>query len=522
MTPPTHLIRVLLLMAGVGGLLGWTAGNTAILFADGLRYIDQAKKLDAGRAVDGLFRSIDHPAYPLAIAGAHRIVGGEGPLAWQDAAQYASIAAAVLLVVPLYLVALEMFGASTAWLAVVLSFLVPLSGHVMADALSEGLFLLFFSWGVWTSLRFLRDGKFPWLLPSVGFAALAYWVRPEGLLLPAAMVATLGTIPLLRSTRLHWPRWWAAVALLVIGPAALMAPIVASKGGLSTKPAVGRVLGTAPKSASDAVERQRPLDPDQSTTMTYLQAVRAMALAVRDAVSVPLLVLAACGFVFAWPPGDRARPWAFLAILMVAWCVALVRLHATGGYCTPRHAMIVAYPLIASAAFGFVGLVSRLAIPGRWVGQGEGRFTVGPVAWVLALGAFILYEKADLAAPINDRFVGYRGAANYLAEHVPDGERVVDVTGWALFYGQKPGYTFANLVEAQGDPGVRRVVVRDAHLSGPWPYCQRIRQIVGDRKPVASFPANPSRKQSVVFVFDWSDEAKPATARAPGASPERR
>jgi len=521
-TLPTHMIRVLLLMAGVGGLLGWTAGNTAILFADGLRYIDQAKKLDAGRAVDGLFRSIDHPAYPLAIAGAHRVVGGEGPEAWQAAAQYASIAAAVLLVVPLYLVALEMFGASTAWLAVVLSYLVPLTGHVMADALSESLFLLFFTWGVWTALRFLRDGTFPWLLPTIGFAAMAYWVRPEGLLLPAAMVATLAAIPLLRSTRLNWPRWWAAVAFLVIGPACLMAPIVASKGGLSTKPAVGRVLGTAPKSAGDAIERQRPLDPAQSSTLTYFQAARAMAFAVRDAVTPPLLVLAVFGFVFAWPPGERARPWIFLTILMVAWCVALIRLHATGGYCTPRHAMIVAYPLIASAAFGFVGLVSRLSIPGRWVGQGEGRFTVGPVAWVLALAAFVLHEKADLAAPINDRFVGYRGAADYLVGHVPDGAKVVDVTGWALFYGQKPGYTFANLVEAEGDPSVRRVVVRDAHLTGPWPYCERIRRLVGDRKPVASFPTHPVRKQSVVFVFDWSDEAGPATAGASNPATERR
>ena len=516
MTPQSHMARIVLLMVGVGGFLGWTGKNSSILFADGLRYIDQARKLDAGQTFNALFRSVDHPAYPLAIVGVHKVIGGTTPVDWQHAAQGASIAAAVLLVIPLYLVALEMFGASTAWLAVVLSFLVPLTGHVMADTLSESLFLLFFSFGTWTSLRFLREGTFLWLPPTIGFAALAFWVRPEGLLLPASMVATLALTPLLRSTRLHWPRWWAAIGFLVIGPACLIAPILATKGGLSTKPAVGRVLGTAPKSAPLAVERNRPFDPNQSTSVTYLLATRAMALSVRDAVTIPLLPMALLGFVFAWPPGDRARPWVFLSVVMIAWALALVRLHATGGYCTPRHAMILAYPLIASAAFGLQRLLGSIAIPGRWIGQADGRYKVGPIVWLAALGGLVMFYKDDLKAPINDQFQGYREAAAYLAANVPPDAKVVDLTGWALFYGERQGYTFANLIEAMGDRGVSRVVVRDAHLKGRWEYCQQIHQLIGDRQPVRTYPEHPVGKQSLVFVYDWSDESS-RSARGPSA-----
>ena len=519
MTPKTHLARLFLLMVCVAGLLGWTARNTAILFADGLRYIDQAKRLDAGNTFNGLFRSIDHPAYPLAIAGMHRVLGGDGPVDWQHAAQGASIVAAVLLVIPLYLVALEMFGASAAWLAVVLSFLVPLTGHVMADALSESLFLLFFFWGVWTSLRFLKEGIFPWLPPTIGFAALAYWVRPEGLLLPAAMVATLALIPLMPSTRMLWPRWWAAVAFLVIGPTCLIAPIIATKGGLSTKPAVGRVLGTVSRSAPLAVERTRPDEPDQTATQLYIQSTRAMAIAVRDSVTIPLLPLALLGFILAWPPGERARLWVFFSIVMIAWALAMIRLYATGGYCTPRHAMILAYPLIASAAFGLERLLKMIAIPGRWLGQADGRYTAGPIVWVGVLAGLFFFYKADLKAPINERFVGYRGAASYLASHVPEDAKVVDLTGWSLYYGKRRGYTFANLIEAMGDKGVSRVVVRDAHLTGPWEYCDQVRKLIGDRKPIASYPEHPVGKQAVVFVYDWSDEAN-RTAR--GSSAEKR
>ena len=501
-----HLTRVLILMVAAGGWLAWKADHAAIVFADSLRYIKQAQQIDGGDAAHALFHAIDHPAYPLAIAATHRMIGGTGPAAWEVAGQTASVIAGVLLVVPLYLIAAEMFGGSVAWLAVVLAFLVPVTGQVMGDALSESWFLLLFNCGVWTAIRFLKQGKFGWLPGTVGFAALAYWVRPEGILLPVAMVATLAIIPVMRATRLDWPRWWAAVGFLVIGPGLLVAPIIASKGGISTKPAVGRVLGTVSQSAPSAVERQRPLKPGQTTAETYVLATRAMAIAVRDSVTIPLLPLTLVGFVLAWPPGARSRMWVFLSIVMVAWTLALIRLFATGGYCTPRHTLILAYPLIASAAFGLVRGLALVSIPGRWLGQADGRYTVGPIGVLATLAVLTLTYRADLREPINSQFAGYRSAATYLEQHVPAEAKVVDVTGWSLYYGERPGYTFANLIEAMGDRDLSRIVVRDSHLNGPWEYCAQIKHLIGDREPVAIYPEHPEPKQSVVFVYDWSSE----------------
>src|SRR4051812_12520740 len=107
-----HWPRIGLLLVLSGALLGWISARSEILFADGLRYIHQAQRLDQGAWSDGLLRAVDHPAYPLAIVAAHRVLGGESPDAWQAAAQGASLVAGVLLVVPLYLVSLELFGAS--------------------------------------------------------------------------------------------------------------------------------------------------------------------------------------------------------------------------------------------------------------------------------------------------------------------------------------------------------------------------------------------------------------------------
>ena len=102
--------------------------------------------------------------------------------------------------------------------------------------------------------------------------------------------------------------------------------------------------------------------------------------------------------------------------------------------------------------------------------------------------------RPELKAPLNGQFAGYREAAVYLSEHVPEDAKVVDLTGWSLFYGERKGYTFANLIEAMGDKSVQRIVVRDAHLKGPWEYCQQLKTLIGDRKPVATYPEHPVAK----------------------------
>lgn len=507
MSKTQHGARIGLLMVLAAALLGWLSANAEILFADGLRYIAQAKRIEGGAWREALIGSVDHPVYPLAIAACHRGLGvggwDQGPEAWQSAAQAASVMAGVLLVVPLYLIGLELFGARAAWLGVTLFLLAPLTGHILADVLSEGTFLLLWAWGLWTALRFLRQGTFGWLPLTIAFGILAYMTRPEGLLLPAALVATLALMPLMRSTRLNWPRWWAAVGFLVIGPALVVGPFVAFKGGLGTKPAIQKLLGLAPRAAADAVERAKPLDPGQSELKTYAVAAKEVWEAVRDIVSLPLIPLALLGLALAaHGGGDRARAWLLVGVIGVAATLALIRLHVTGGYCTPRHALVLAMLLIPAAAHGLDRLLGAVSIPGRALGLGEGRFTAGPAVWALVLAGFAAWSGPRILEPINVNFVGYRQAGNWLAAEDTTGTPVVDATGWSLFYGRRTGYTFAGLHDARKDPNIRYVVVRESHLKGVWWYCRILRELVGDREPIATFPEKPAEGQARVYLFD--------------------
>ena len=142
---------------------------------------------------------------------ARGLVGGEGPASWQRAAVALACGCIVLLVVPLYLLARAALRRRDGVARLALFMAHPQVGSVVANVLSESTFLLFWTWGLWTAVRYLREGRFAWLPPTIGFGVLAYLSRPEGMLLPLAMVAALVLLPLHRSTRIHWPRWWHAV-----------------------------------------------------------------------------------------------------------------------------------------------------------------------------------------------------------------------------------------------------------------------------------------------------------------------
>ncbi|MGE3818548.1 MAG: ArnT family glycosyltransferase [Isosphaeraceae bacterium] len=514
---PPHAVRVGLLMGFVAALLTWQVRHTEIFFADGLRYIAQARRIDGGQGPSAIRKAVDHPVYPIAIVATRRGLGlTDDPEGWQAAAQIASAIAGVLLVVPLYQVARRLFGGSAAWLGVALVYLTPVPARVLGDALSEGTFLLFWTWGVWAALRHLREGSTRWLAVAVALSGLSYLVRPEGLLGPLALTAVLGLSQLFPATRLPARRWWRGVVFLGIGAAALVGPFVAFKGGIGTKPAVARLLGLAPASRPDAVERERPLDPNQSALQTVGLAARATLQSIRDAVTVPLLPFSALGIAVTSRRRGRtdARVWLFLAVIFSGSTLALMRLHATGGYCTPRHAMLVALPLFAAAGEGFRVVAAGLSRLARR------RFSTSPRSVRFLLNGGVLLAVAawnapEILTPLNEGKGAYRDAGLWLRTQTKPDERVVDVTGWALFHGDRGGYTFADLHAAQGDPALRWIVVRDAHLTGPWGYCDHLRGLVREATLVARFPANRRRRASRVSIYRRDVPA--LTASAPDA-----
>ena len=393
----------MILIVGSTVLLGWVIKHSEPSSSVGLRDIHQAEQIDRGAWHDGLSRGIDHPLHPVLIVAAHHLVGGEGPGSWQRAALVLCFSCGVLLVIPIYLLTLEVFGSETAWLACLVTIANPIMGSIVLNVLSESTFLLWWTFGLWAAVRFLREGRFLWLPLAIGFGALAYLTRPEGMLLPLALAASLLILPVLRATRINWPRWWRALAFLAGGLVFLVGPYIALKGGLGTKPPIAQVLGLAPEAQPLALEREAPLPPGRTAIETYKVATTRVLEIFRDAVTLPLLPFALVGIVMAGRNAARARAALFLAIVLAASAVALVRLHATAGYCTPRHALVPAMLLSLAAAHAITEIVRKISVPGRWLGVANERLRPGPAVWAVLLALLVVVPSSRHLGPMQSR-----------------------------------------------------------------------------------------------------------------------
>jgi hypothetical protein len=326
------------------------------------------------------------------------------------------------------------------------------------------------------------------------------------LLLHLGLVGTLMLVPLHRGTRIDWPRWSWAVGVLVIGPAVLVGPYVAAKGGIGTRPAVARLIGLAPEAPPEALERERPLPEGQTSAQTYAIATMRVIRALRGAVTPPLLSLSAVGLVVVIHGSGRgrARAWLLMGVVGLIALLGLVRLHATGGYCTARHALIPSTILTLAAAHGLVWVLRSVSVEGRWLGLGEGRLRAGPAVWAVAVAAVVATPLYRSQTPYASSFAPYRMAGLWLAERSDADDRVLDLTDWSLFFSGRHGAGFAQVLDASERPVTRYLVVREGHLTGHLHYNDVLRRRVAGREPVARFPERPAPGQVQVDVFDLS------------------
>jgi Dolichyl-phosphate-mannose-protein mannosyltransferase len=498
-----HALRILALLAVGAVILGWVVKHSVPERRVGLRAIGQAEQIARGDWHGGLVGGIDHALHPLSIAAAHHLVGGDGPSSWQRAALFVCLASTVLLVIPIYLLALELFGERPAWLACILVIINPVAASNVVNVLDQTTFLLWWAFGLWSAVRFLREGRFRWLAPVLAFGALAYLARPEGLLVPGVLGTSLLLLPVLRMARIHWPRYWRAVALVTAGALFLIGPYIMLKGGIGTKPAIARVLGLADQADPLALEREAPVSLEQSTLETYRTATVRMTDAFVGAVTLQLLPFALFGLLLALRSTDRTRAWLFLGVVLAVSALALVRLHAVGGYCTPTHALPAGLILLVAAAAGLARLLDAAWLPGRWFGLAHERLRPGPAVWAMVVCLLCAVPVLGSLGPHSPGpFSVYYQTGDWLAENTKAEEQVLDLTDWSLFFSRRTGYGFAELYQAPADPRARWIVARRRDVEGTRPYCQFVRELIGGRMPVAILPADAGAHQLQIRIYD--------------------
>lgn len=423
-------VLVLVLMLAVLAMRMWQVSHTEVLARDGIGFIRIAYQLEQFGWREAVAEAQQHPGFPLAVLGVRRALGpwlgDDLPVAWQLAAQIASGVASLLLVVPVYLLGRRLFDRPTAVASVVLLHSFPALGRLFGDGLSEAVFLLFAASAMWATFRAFDTGKTGWFVAVGGFSGLAYFVRPEGLLVAFCAGVVLLVRQAWRASRQPWGVVLRQGTGLAVAGLLFVAVFVAATGKVTLKPSALR-LGSdlvqpesrlAPRASGPLLASWWEGDGDRSHRAGWA-AAQLGKMVVRGTFHVGWVF----GLLALWWFRDRlGQPGVqTLGLLCVVVGLVLFRLAWFLGYLSDRHLALVLLAFTPFVAAGLIEAGRRAPIGKAWL----------PAVLVLALAAPAAYRTL---LPLHDERDGFREAGEWLARNTEPGDYVFDPFAWTHYY----------------------------------------------------------------------------------------
>ena len=203
--------------------------------------LGRAAAQKTGRAKNTLdhVRGSEHPpGYPLAVWATDAALGIVSKQSLPErallAAQLANAIAAMLLVIPTYLIGRMLFSRNVGFAAALLFQVLPVPARITSDGLTEGVYLLATGSAIMLGVRAVRCPRISDFLLCGLATGASYLVRPEGLMVaagPGAVVVLAGTHPPLAARRGR-----GRLTALCIGVALVSVPYMALIGKFTNKP----------------------------------------------------------------------------------------------------------------------------------------------------------------------------------------------------------------------------------------------------------------------------------------------
>lgn len=448
-------LLALVLVSVVVHYIGIT--RTAVPARDAITFARMALQLE--RPKDAHFEDIvavlkdkdthHPPGYPLAILAASAVVrkvwNADLPDQMLLSAQLTGAFAAVLLVFPTYWLGRMLFDKWVGFLAALLFQVLPVSVEVTTEGLSEGPFFLCIAMALLFGVRTVRKPGIGGFLLCGLATGCAYLVRPEGMVVGAAVGIVIVGMAVAR-------RWGAGesagrATALIVGALLPAIPYMLLIGGITNKPTGQNLL---PKIKSlfelrtgNAALAQSPTlfaawyDPTKQSSREAWLAGALWEEGGKAFHHAPLF-FAVIGLTVA-ARRFRCEPEFWVPVLYGGLMLTAVAGMAYRGqampsgernhYLSERHMLSIVYVgcLFAAAGIQAVpGLLARISLVGKWPGHPA-------VAVVLSIAVVGSCAPKLFKTRHADR-VGHREAGRWLKDHVNREDVLIDPFEWAQFY----------------------------------------------------------------------------------------
>jgi hypothetical protein len=497
---------LLLLFVLTVALRLWQIYNTEVATRDSIAFIRAAWRLEHEPWGEVIRKEAHHPGYSVAIWAISRPVrafADDLPYAMQLSAQFASALASLFLILPLFFLGKELFDRRVAFWATILFQVLPSSGRLMPDGISEPLFLLWVACALYAAARALKNGSPVWFALVGLCTGLAYLTRTEGLLIVPAMLAVL--LALQRSQR--WRRTWLVLVrdTVVVGAACalVVVPFMLHIGGLSLKASYremrtndGEQMPARPAvvtSRARVVDAPLPLalwriGPDVQPNDRVGWAAWAVLITVNKGLfhvlSLPtLLGLWLFRRRFAEAPGLGVLLVLALGLLPLLWMLG-----RSSGYISERHVMMIVLG-------GIYFAVATIVLFADWLGRGRHAWLSS--AMLLVVGGLCLPKTLGR---LHGNRGGFREAGAWLAAHTRPGDEVYDPLAWTSFYS---GRMFASPDAPRSEPRVCYVVIERSKNDHPhlWYLLDLAEDLIKRGELVHRIPVRRGRASAEIVIY---------------------
>jgi 4-amino-4-deoxy-L-arabinose transferase-like glycosyltransferase len=483
-------LRIALLIAVSAAIRFWLLTHTEVSARDSIGFMRQALFFEQ-RPWAEVFRSFDQmPGYPLlvlAVSFPARAVAGFNCDSLVFSAQFTSILASLLTIVPMYFTGKRLFGRNAGLLGAAMFQALPVCVQVTSDGLSEGVFFLFFASATFFAVLGLQRQK-AWCFALAGVGiGLAYLTRPEGGELAVALAAVIVAHGMaLRNWRMPARQ----IAALALGVCPFVATYVGATGHLTRKPTSQKMLfGDHNGTPAAAIRSPAPFamfwdEQLQSGRSRSSWAATSLVAETYRTTYYHGFGWAVIGVWF-WRRQLRGMPpaWLLLALAglhaLVLWRMAIV-----SGYLSERHTMLLAFLV----CFWFGAAMATI---------GERLKRMRLVTAVALLAVFAIGLPSSVK-PLHANRSGHRQAGYWLAAHTTAEDEVLDPYCWAHFYA---GCIFR---EGKCSPPLRHdcyvVMEQSDNPHARLPLIDRARQLAKKGTQVYHWPeAQPVDKARIVI-----------------------